>query len=357
MSTQRVPGSLFLPVTAVLIFALPLPDWIVENGYSNGFYRWWQAWLTSLSNLAPLAFLDMFVLGAIALTIWRIVRLVGVARSQGIFGAIWEGLRRLIRDVSLAALIFLLFWGLNYRRVPLADRVQRTTPTAEDLKAIIADADALGGRLRPSAYDYPRFSDVTQMLHQPLNDALVKLKRSPLETASRPKYSLVLTPFFTWAGINGMVNPFALETIVHPDLLPFERPFAIAHEWAHLAGAADEAEANAIGWLACMNGPPELAYSASMYLIVEAGNALPESAWREASKKLDAGIRSDLTALAHRHERQKPEVQRTAFRVYDEYLRANRVDDGVASYNRSLSLIMSPTLREALSVYRVQHPR
>ncbi len=66
----------------------------------------------------------------------------------------------------------------------------------------------------------------------------------------------MLTPFFTWAGVTGMMNPFGLETIVHPDLLPFERPFVLAHEWAHLAGHADEAEASAVGWLACMNGGP-----------------------------------------------------------------------------------------------------
>ena len=45
-----------------------------------------------------------------------------------------------------------------------------------------------------------------------------------------------MTPFFTWTGVDGMINPLALESIVHPDLLPFERPFVLAHEWAHLAG-------------------------------------------------------------------------------------------------------------------------
>jgi hypothetical protein len=52
-----------------------------------------------------------------------------------------------------------------------------------------------------------------------------------------------------------------------------------------------------------------------------------------------------------RLQRGKPSVQRTASRVYDEYLRANRVADGTASYGRALSLILSPPLREALSTY------
>ena len=46
-------------------------------------------------------------------------------------------------------------------------------------------------------------------------------------------------------------------------------------------------------------------------------------------------------------------MQRTASRVYDEYLRANRVADGTASYGRALSLILSSPLRDALASYPV----
>ena len=356
---ERVPGWLAAPIVAIVLFALPLPEWMVEDFYSRGIFFWWQAWLTSLSNLAPLAFLDVIVLGITVLCVWRVTRLVRAAKEEGILAAVWEGCRRLLRFGGFVATIFLLMWGLNYRRVPLENAAPRSArPSVDELRGVISDADALAARFRPSPIsDAPSFEVVMQRLHQPLNAALAKLHRPPLQIAGRPKYSLLLTPFFTWAGVNGMVNPFALETIVHPDLLPFERPFAVGHEWAHLAGTADEAEANAIGWLACMNGQPEFAYSASLYLIVEAGSALPPDVWREASRKLDPGIRADLDSLARRQERQRPAVHRVAFRVYDGYLRANHVDDGLASYSRSLSLILSPPLREALSSYRVDRDR
>jgi hypothetical protein len=162
----------------------------------------------------------------------------------------------------------------------------------------------------------------------------------------------LLTPFFTWSGVTGMLNPFALESIVHPDLLPAERGFVLAHEWAHLAGQADEAEASALGWLACMNGGPVLAYSASLYLILEAGGALSTEARSTAFAGLDEGVRADLRAIAERMQLQKPQVQRAAFRVYDEYLKANQVEDGTASYGRALTLILSPPLSDALRNYK-----
>ena len=61
-------------------------------------------------------------------------------------------------------------------------------------------------------------------------------------------------PYFRWAGVDGMISPFTLEVLGNPDLLPFERAFVAAHEWGHLAGFGDEAEASFIGWVTCMHG-------------------------------------------------------------------------------------------------------
>lgn len=350
-----VPGWLVAALLAIAAFVVPLPARFVDQFYSRQAFHWWQAGVTSLSNLAPFALVDLFIVGVTALVIWRAMRLWSRARQESVAGALWEGARRIVRAVAVAGLLFLLMWGLNYRRVPLDETVPPARQVSvEELRAVISDAGALGARLRPApAADYPSFEDVTGWLHEPMNDALARLSRPRLATTGRPKYSLLLTPFFTWAGVDGMIDPFALETIVHPDLLPFERPFALAHEWAHLAGTADEADASAVGWLACMRGRPELAYSAALYLVIEGGSALPRPVWAEVSRRLDPGIRTDLEAISQRLARRRPAVQRAAFRVYDRYLRANHVDDGVKSYSRALSLILSPPLRDALSGYRV----
>jgi hypothetical protein len=136
-------------------------------------------------------------------------------------------------------------------------------------------------------------------------------------------------------------------------LLPYERPFVVAHEWAHLSGHADEAEASAIGWLACMKGDPTTAYSADLYLMMESAAALPAETRQSLMALVDPGVRSDLDAIADRMKKERPSVQRTASRVYDEYLRANRVADGTASYSRALQLILSPKFRDALAGFTI----
>ncbi len=362
MKTKRgadVIGWLVAPLLALAALVIPLPERLVETFYSRRLYWWWQGFLTSLSNVAPFAWIDVLIVGLIVLVIWRAVRLRRTAAENGVGAAAWEAARRVVRGVAVIVLLFLAEWGFNYRRVPL-DRVVNLPAevTADELRAAVDDANVLAARLRPPpGRDIPTFDAVRDELHGPLNIALERVGRPTIEITGRPKYSLILTPFFTWAGVDGMVNPIALESIVHPDLLPFERPFAVAHEWAHLAGAADESDASAIGWLACMNGGPELAYSASLYLIVESANAMPRELWHRASLTLDAGVRADLQAMAERQAHQQPAVQRAAYRMYDEYLRANHVEGGVANYSHSLVLILSPTFREALSAYRVDRSR
>jgi hypothetical protein len=355
MKQRTIWGWLLLPVLAAVVVFVPLPAWVIETLYSRGAYPWVQSGATLVSNLLAVALLDLLILGTLLLTLFRLAQLGRSLRTAGLVAVAWEAVRRVLRAVALVVLLFMLGWGLHYRRVPLEAAVgELPAPSVEHLTAAIGDANLLAAALRPrlGADDDITYEEVAAQLQRPMVEALTQLGRPTRFRSGRPKFSLILGPFFTWAGVNGMLNPFALESIVHSELLPFERGFVLAHEWAHLAGQADEAEASAVGWLACMKGGPALAYSASLYLILEAGGALSGPARAKAFASLDAGVRADLAQISRRMSRQRPRVQRAASRVYDEYLRANQVEDGTASYGRALTLILSPKLREALNSYR-----
>ena len=60
--------------------------------------------------------------------------------------------------------------------------------------------------------------------------------------------------YFRTGGIDGMTNPFGLEVLLNSRVLPVELPALVAHEYAHLAGFADEADASVVAWLACQGG-------------------------------------------------------------------------------------------------------
>jgi hypothetical protein len=350
-----IRGWIVLPLAAAAIVLAPIPAWFVDEFYSHDIYPWWQTIATGVSNLVPIALLDILIVLAIGLLLFRAVQLVRAALGRGVLSAAWEGVRRALRAAAVLVLVFFFAWGCHYRRAPLENGLGLTPkmPSVAGLQAAIVDSNAIAASLRPRLppADAMTYDAAATALRAPMNGALVALKLAPLARAGRPKFSLLLTPFFTWAGVNGMIDPLALESIVHPDLLPVERPFVLAHEWAHLAGEADEADASAVGWLACMKGGPMLAYSASIYLIMEAGGALPAQARQHAFAALDPGVRSDLALIAKRARLQKPRVQRAAFQVYDQYLKANSVEDGTASYGRALTLILSEPFQVALNSY------
>src|SRR5262249_45731903 len=146
--------------------------------------------------------------------------------------------------------------------------------------------------------------------------------------AARPKVSL-LDFYFRRAGVEGMTDPYFLETIVQRDLLPFERPFVAAHEWAHLAGFADEAEANFVGWLTCLRGSAADQYSGWLFLYAEFSRGVGGRDRSALAAQLGSQPRADLNAMADRYRRQvNPQVSAAGWRVYDGYLKANRVAAG-----------------------------
>jgi len=356
LNAEPVRLSVVAPVLAVLILLVPIPAWIIDDWYSRDMYPWFQNIVTTFTNVLPLAVIDLLLVLIVVLTLHRAWRLFHVMRQRGVIDALWEAVRRVVRFVSVVAILFYWAWGFNYRRLPLDNMPPGARPrlTVEMLQAGFADAATLAARLRPVVHDDAgNLHSIKLDLKDPMNEALRILKRTPLETPSVPKYSLVLSPFFRWSGVTGMVNPLGLESIVSPDLLPYERPFVLAHEWAHLAGHADEAEASAVGWLACMKGSPVAAYSASLFLISESAAAMPAEARQTAMARLDSGVKADLDAIENRMKQQRPEVRRASARVYDQYLRANRVADGNASYGRALTLILAAPFKDALGTYTV----
>jgi hypothetical protein len=358
INPEAVPLSIVAPVFAALTVFVPIPQEIVESFYSQDMYPWLQNIFTGATNFLPFSALDAIVIVTTIAVLFRLRRLFYVARQRGIFDAVWEIGRRVLRAVAIFVILFFWAWGFNYRRAPLESQLPKGSvnrPTVESLQAAIVDANALAARLRPSVMAGPAlsFDQIANRLLVPMNEALKHVGRPGLSREGRPKFSLVLTPFFTSAGITGMINPIALETIVHPDLLPFERPFVLAHEWAHLSGHADEAEASAIGWLACMRGGPELAYSASIYLIDIASSSMPADMRKEILKKLEPGVTADLDGMMQRRSAARANISNTTARVYDEYLKVNNVADGGTSYRRALSIIFAPRLRDALTNYTI----
>ena len=332
----------FVVAAALAAALLPIPASFVERAYSTGFYPAWQSWITTASNAAPIALIDYLIVGA-ALT-WLLLAAVDIRRSRG---AGRTALRIAARTAVWAAALYLVFlgsWGLNYRRVRLADRIafDATRVSGDQLHALVETAVTRLNALHGPAHaaGWPAELAVDRTLEAAFASAQHDLGDGRIVVAARPKHSM-LNLYFRRAVVDGMTDPFLLETLVVADLLPFERPFVTAHEWAHLAGYNDEGEANFVGWLACVRADPPRQYSAWTFLFNEAAAQLPRGVRQDLAARLGPGPRADLQAMADRVSRNRSaRVSDAGWRVYNQYLRANRVESGAASYGEVIRLIL-----------------
>ena len=320
--------------------AMPVPAALVERLYSAGFYAAIQPVVTAASNLAPFALLDAAVVAAAA--VW-----LGLAARDVLFAPVRGILRVALRTVVWSAtlyLTFLLAWGLNYRRVSLVETVQfdagAVTADAERRMAGVAveQLNALAGQVH--AADWPEPEAVDPALADAFQRALTDLGRTQAVAVARPKFTM-LDWYFRRGAVDGMTDPFFLETLVARDLLPYERSFVVAHEWTHLAGIADEGEANFVGWLTCVHGAPRDQYSGWLFLYGELARAMSRRDRATISARLGSVPRADLRAVSDRYARNvNPRLSAAGWRLYDSYLKANRVDAGAASYAEVVRLVL-----------------
>jgi len=153
--------------------------------------------------------------------------------------------------------------------------------------------------------------------------------------------SSIYGAYFRWTTVDGMVNPFALEVLASPDLLPLERTFVAAHEWAHLAGFADESEANFVGFLTCIGAGVPAQYSGWLSLYWLVGVEVTPEERKQLWDAVAEGPRQDVQAITDRLQSgQLPFLRNASWRVYDSYLRANRVEEGVRSYGQVINLVL-----------------
>jgi hypothetical protein len=321
-------------VAALATALMPLDPAKVERWYSTTTYLRVQGLITPVSNRVPVAMLDLAIalclIGLAFLLARRLKRLT-------VRGALLRTGLSLVSSGAVLYLLFLALWGLNYRRLPLERKLDWERARVTERAAIdLANTAAVSVNERFDSAHASRWDNAS--LERSFGEVQRVLGAPRGAVPGKPKRSL-LSFYFRWAAIDGMTNPFFLEIILNPDLLPIERPFVVAHEWAHLAGYADESEANFVAWLTCLRGDMPAQYSGWLAAYEHAVRALPRDV-RRGLTPLGPGPRSDFQAMAARYERSSPAVREAAHDVYDRYLKANRVQEGIASYDAVVRLML-----------------
>ena len=314
----------------------------VENLYSAGLYPHLAAGVKPLTRWFPVPVNDLLLVTlAIGLPSWWIwkIRAAGSGRKWLAAGS------AAFDTLTLAAAwvcAFELLWGLlsaapAHRQARLGSK--RVTPQAtlalskSAIEHLNAEAAAARGSPMPPPEQW------RAALERSFQPVVRELGHRPDFSGVAPRASIV-NPLLDAGGFDGYMNPFGYEVILDKNVLPFERPFLLAHEWAHLAGFADESEANFIGILACLRSDlPVIRYSGWLGLSFYLPMRGPKEA--EALPELLPQVVSDINAIRARERKSsRPAVAHMQAKIYNNFLKANRVQAGMGSYSLVTRLML-----------------
>jgi hypothetical protein len=334
-----------------------MPDTV--EGFYSGFFYPFVGRLVSLIGQPfkfSLAEISLFIL-AIAFLVWLFFLLRKAwdgyltpleVTIYLLYRAIWTG--------GIVIALFLVLWGFNYERRPLAANLnlqsRETRPgELEAICSLVVNRVNLNYEAARAKQEWSTEAGMAmprERLYKLLEDSyrnLDILGRAKEGGFGNPK-PLLISPWLSRFGISGIYSPFTGEANYNDESPACDLPFVVAHEKAHQRGFAREDEASFVGILACINAnDPFVRYSGYLQAMPRVMNVLAktnEEQYRLLAARISQGARGDLQArAAFWQQREDRVLGAIARKSNDTYLRANRVRSGIANYDEVTALIVN----------------
>ena len=333
-------------MTLLLLILLALVIWCMRSAPAADFYaaHVYPAISSGLSRVASFVGVSLMEITVVLLVIAFIAIIVRAVRHHtGFFKCLWK-------EIKLLAWAFVWFyaaWGLNYYRSDIFTRTESVSTPYEEAE-FHEFLDEFAEQLNGNWCAIPQIDADAVEQHVkawyatlPAEVGLCRPKawQHPKRTIFNRIYSAV--------GVLGYIGPFFDEMHINRDVRPLEYPFIFAHEYSHVLGVSNEAEANFWAFENCRHSTAqEFRYSAWFMLLTHtAGNIrslLGDEAFEAWLGTLRPEIHADLEASrAYWRDLRWPWLAKLQNRVYNVFLRSNRIADGTKNYGQALRLVLT----------------
>lgn len=339
----------FIGLVLLLLTSLCRYSKAMADVYATKVYPTLSCILSWLSSFTKYNIYEFFVVAILILALAIVV--LGVRRR-------WGFARCLRYEATLVLWTYLWFyigWGTNYSRSNLYERT-KTEYTgydeAEFIGFVLQFIDETNNAYVPIPLDAKEVDNIYDL------NALEKEIKT-FYTSVPPSYGLasprrwqhpkriISNAYFSAVGVSGVTAPFFSESCLNADIPPFDYPMIYAHEYAHLLGVSEEAEANWWAFNACSNSKnPKVRYSAYKYImqhvLYNANNLLDE----QQNTTLQASIRPEvmediLKTQDYWEALRSPMLDEIQGRIYDLFLKSNNVGSGLQNYTQVVGLLIN----------------
>jgi hypothetical protein len=354
-----MPLALLATAFALQALATRTPQF-VERYYSRRIFPPIARVLSFINGVVGFSIAEFMVYFLAAALVGTLVYQVGqiYLRRRRIGGVLRTDLVALIWISGSAMLLFLLIWGLNYQREPLAGKLGFTGRRASDeqlkmiSETIVNELNANYGASHSNgaANEPPGRAQIYELIESAYQQQPLLGDAGPGRYG--PPKPIYFSGLMSRLGLSGFYMPFTGEPNFNDAQPDFDLPYVIAHEKAHQRGFAREDEANFIAFLVCVNSPnPYVRYSGYLNAlrVVGAFVRVDPGFFKSLFERIGEGPRNDLRERAAFWARFEGPARSVAGKVNNTYLKANRIESGTRSYGEDIALIVGYYLRQAVS--------
>ncbi len=317
----------------------------VGEHYARHLYPLISYLLSLFSKWIPFALGDLFVLVCIGAALLCLFRLL-------FCGNRWARLRRGMTHAVRLYVWFYLAWGLNYSQPPFYGRTG-TAPVEFDEAGFLRFAQQYINRLNEAYLPVPE--ELASDEQAVIGREIEQLYRSCPEYMGihRPQHdglqakTMLYTPLASMVGVTGSMAPFFCEFTLNGDLLPLQYPSTYAHEFSHYLGIAREAEANFYAYQVCTRSTlPLVRYSGYFallpHLLSNARRLLDEEEYAALLQRIRPEVKLHYEQQRHYWTAlYNPTIGRLQDRLYDLYLKGNKISTGRKNYSEVIGLLLS----------------
>lgn len=317
---------------------------IVESYYSVKFYPYISKFLRSIFDNFTFSIGDILYIFTLTIIVFKVFK----NRKMKIKKVIIDGLGIL----SFSYFIFHLFWGLNYYRTPLTQKLNlKINYSTEDLIKTTKEIILLTNKVH---FDITNDTEKVVSLKLNFEDLKKEInigykiisKKYPFLKyyPSNQKKSLFSTPL-SYMGFSGYFNPFTNETQLNWHTPKNSQPITQAHEQAHQLGFAAENEANFIAFLATNeNNNIFIKYSALTFALKHCLNDLfikDLDSFNYLKSSVNYGVLKDFENRQKKWNYFKNPLEPLFKKIYSKFLNFNNQKLGIKSYSYVVAHIVN----------------
>ncbi|MDR1055484.1 MAG: DUF3810 domain-containing protein [Prevotellaceae bacterium] len=334
--------AIFLSIITGLILFIFLCRWqqSVAEWYMQNIYPALASVLSFISSKIPFSLFDIFI------TLYVIAFIVSIILLMLCKIKFKKWLKILLYSIAVIFVWFYMAWGISYFRKDFYARTD--TPKADfdstNFKYFLTDyIEELNASYIPiNRVDYKDIDQSIESSYQKLQNIL----RIPYPCGHRTVKQMIYQKWVTKSGVSGYFGPFFNEVHVNRYSLPFEQPNIIAHEKAHQLGVSSEAECNLYAYIVCtLSDKGTVRYSgyfeALGYILSNIRKLLSDEFLVWYNKIRPEIIEDYKASYGHWNAAINPQVFAIQNKVYDTYLKNNKIKTGVANYSEMVALLVS----------------